>query len=67
MGATVEELQARMSSREFARWIQFDRLSPIGPERLDALVAHAVALVLQGLGHKRATLDKCAVKWNPED
>jgi len=30
MGATVEELQARMSSEEFNRWVAFDRYEPIG-------------------------------------
>lgn len=27
-----------MSSREFARWIAYDRINPIGQERMDAYV-----------------------------
>lgn len=40
-----------MSSAEFAEWIAFDRLSPIGPERADlraGIIASTVANVQRG-------------------
>lgn len=44
MGRTVRELEGVMSTRELASWFAFDRLSPIGDERLDYLfAAHALA------------------------
>jgi hypothetical protein len=35
LGATVEELQARMSSSEFSSWLAFYRLEPFGEVRAD--------------------------------
>jgi hypothetical protein len=46
LGCTVSELQARMSSREFAEWIEFYGLEPFGEERADvrsAIVASTIA------------------------
>lgn len=31
-----------MDAREFAEWVAYDRMSPIGPERIDTLNAHVV-------------------------
>lgn len=36
---SVREAQERISLEEFKWWIAYDRSSPIGAERLDALVA----------------------------
>ena len=36
--------QRAISSREFAEWIAYDRLSPIGPERIDIMLASFMAL-----------------------
>lgn len=39
MGMTVWQLENSMSAGELARWMAFDRLSPVGGERLDYLIA----------------------------
>ena len=46
MGATVAELQRRMSSREFTEWAVYYELEPFGEERADlraGIVASTVA------------------------
>ncbi len=39
LGLSVREAQARISSPEFAEWLAFNRLDPIGEERADARAA----------------------------
>ena len=46
MGIPVAELQRRMSSREFAEWLAFMNLEPLGAERADlqaGIIAATVA------------------------
>lgn len=53
LGMTVEELGVRMSAKELAEWIGFDRLSPIGDERGDlraGIVASTIANCHRGRG-----------------
>lgn len=51
---TRDELFARMSSAEFAAWIAYDRIQPIGDRRLDLNFAHLCALIASALsGHDR--------------
>ena len=52
-GCTVTELQQRMSSREFAEWMEYYQLDPFGDERADvrsAIVASTMANALLGSG-----------------
>lgn len=46
LGIPVAELQSRMSSREFAEWLAYDRIDPYGQERGDlqaAIIASTTA------------------------
>jgi hypothetical protein len=45
LGCTVAELQARMSSLEFAEWLAYYRIEPFGEERADARHASMAALI----------------------
>ncbi|MBT8199580.1 MAG: DUF4035 domain-containing protein [Acidimicrobiia bacterium] len=45
MGKTVEQLQAEITSREFAEWIAYDRLEPIGDDRSDHMIAQLTAIL----------------------
>lgn len=45
LGMTVEEMGERMSARELAEWMAFDRISPIGEDRAD-LRAGIIASVI---------------------
>lgn len=47
-GATVEELQARMSSPEYARWQAYFKLEPFGMKRTD-LNSSIIATVIAGI------------------
>ena len=38
-GCTVREAQERCDSREFAEWIAYDTIAPLGSERTNILVA----------------------------
>jgi hypothetical protein len=61
----VEELLARVTSRELTEWAAFEReYGPLGPERGDwqaAVVAHTVAMVN---GAKNAKLSDFLPRWN---
>jgi len=49
-----------MSSREFAEWVAYDRINPIGPERADwraALIAWMIACAFRGKGRPPAIKD----------
>ena len=47
---TLAEMRRRMSSDEFASWIAFDRMNPIGDRRIDTHFARLMALIASGLG-----------------
>jgi len=66
LGCTVAEAQSRISSREFAEWLAYDRLEPIGAVRDDwnaALVAQTVAGIFAGRGH-RPRLADFVLRWD---
>ena len=45
MGQPISELKRKMSVNEFASWVAFDRIKPIGGDRVDKLLSEiAVAL-----------------------
>lgn len=50
LGKTVGELLATLTAREWAHWVAYDRLDPVGRERLDALAGHAIAASLTPWG-----------------
>jgi len=43
---TLEEMMERMSADEFAHWVAYDKLDPIGAERLDFLAARLEATLI---------------------
>lgn len=63
----MEELLARISSRELTEWAVFEReYGPLGPERGDwqaAVVAHTLATVH---GAKNAKLADFLPRWGPK-
>lgn len=67
LGIPVAEAQERVSSREFAEWIAYDRISPIGPKRLDLVVANAAmriaAAAYQGKQSRRFTVQEFLPPW----
>jgi len=55
LGCTVEELLARISSRELAEWMAYAELEPFGEERADlraGIVASTIANVNRGKNRK---------------
>lgn len=65
LGRTVGQLDT-MSAREFASWIAFDQLSPIGGERLDCLFATFKALLANCHSKKRFRPQQFLPKWGRE-
>jgi hypothetical protein len=53
MGRTVSELSPLMPMDELARWMAFDRLSPIGDDRADYFIAQLCAVVCNVAGVKK--------------
>lgn len=53
LGMPVAEAQRRISSREFSRWIAYDRMRPIGSERMDCYV-----MLLYGIVHNAHCSEK---------
>lgn len=51
---TVEELQARMTSREFAEWLAYYRIYPFGNEREDQR-AGAIASAIVNVHRKKGS------------
>lgn len=51
---SVADCQERIGSREFAEWLAYDRLDPIGRERLD-LHAGIVACTIANVHRSRST------------
>ena len=71
LGATVAELQHRMSAREFAEWQAFAAVyGPIGPERGDWHAAQIQATLLnvwRGKDQKPVKLADCVLRWGPPE
>lgn len=64
---SVAETQANISSREFSDWLAYDRLSPIGPERLDQLFAYLAWIIVRTMGGgKRAKVSDMVPIWPGE-
>lgn len=55
---TLAEMRGRMSSREFAAWIAYDRIQPIGSRRDDLHFAYLMALVDSALSGKPVQIAK---------
>lgn len=53
MGRTVAELTATLTIDELAHWFAFDRVSPIGDERMSLQFAHLCLIVCQVAGVKK--------------
>lgn len=52
LGMSVKEAQKRISAREFAEWMAYDRLDPIGRERDDWRAA-AIMTVLANINRPK--------------
>jgi hypothetical protein len=52
LGATVEELQARMTAREFTDWAHYYALEPWGQERDNWHAAVIASAVVRAMGGK---------------
>lgn len=73
----VREAQQRIDSREYAEWIAYDQIEPIGPERGDlqaAIVASTIANVNRSSRSRAFTpdqfmprFDRKAVTQTPEE
>lgn len=65
---TVGELLGRIDSQEFTRWMAFDKISPIGGKRLDALAASICATVANAAPHRKrgraAKVSDYLIRWN---
>jgi hypothetical protein len=54
MGRTVAELMETLSARELQQWQAFDRINPIGDERIDLLIGIMTASLINSQpGRKR--------------
>lgn len=65
----MEELLARISSRELTEWMAYDRLEPFGEWRADvrsALVAMVMANAWRGKDQKAFTVDDFLIKFDAE-
>lgn len=51
-GMPVPEIQASMTTGQLASWFAFDKISPIGDERMDYLMAFLCMLMCQVAGAK---------------
>ena len=71
LGATVAELQHRMSAREFAEWQAFAAVyGPIGPERGDwqaAQIEAALRNVWRASGQREVTVADRLLQWGPPE
>jgi hypothetical protein len=54
---SVARAQREVDSAEFAEWMAFDRIDPIGDDRQDVLMAIAVANITGAWGGKRKPKD----------
>lgn len=69
LGCSVRQAQAQINSREYAEWLAFDRLSPIGGERADYHAAQIVSAVLnvnRGRRQKAISIPDCLLHWGPK-
>ncbi|WP_348995918.1 phage tail protein [Achromobacter sp. HNDS-1] len=65
LGRTLGEVLDGMDTYEISLWREFDRLSPLGDERLDLLHAALAATVAQTAGAKVQPLDML-IRWGGE-
>lgn len=68
LGMTVGEVLDRIDSQEFTRWQAFDKVSPIGGKRLDALAASICATVANAAPFRKskrtARVSDFLIRWN---
>lgn len=67
---TVEDLSGRMSSRELAEWMAYDRIEPFGDERADlrsAIVASTFANIHARKGKSFAPVDFMPFTEKPKE
>lgn len=68
LGKTLGEIQ-QMPVTEFALWSAYNRMSPLGDERIDVLAGQVTQAVLNAAGAK-IKLDEVVIEWEqdrPED
>lgn len=67
--ASVASAQRAITSREFAEWRAYDRLSPIGAERMDWLIAMLASVVANTAGKKGKPFEAkdFVPKWGPPE
>lgn len=53
MGRTVSELRASLRGDEYADWLAFDRIFPVGDWKIDAMIAHLCTIVCGVAGAKK--------------
>jgi hypothetical protein len=64
---TVREAQERIDSREFAEWIAYDRMDPIGQDRADLRAALVSATVARSIGGGKAEINDFMLKFEPRE
>jgi len=67
MGCTVSELMARMDSREFARWIAYTRVEPIGDDRADVQAAMIATAISRAMGAEVKLTDYLPDYWRDRE
>ena len=57
LGRTVRELQAELTAEEFAEWMAYHSISPIGDERADLRAGIVASAVVNSRGGRSRPLD----------
>ncbi len=63
---TRGDLRRRMSSQEFSQWEAFDRVSPIGDQKMELYLAQLTAVVGASSGVEMP-LEDCLIKFGKKE
>ena len=69
LGMTVREVQEKVDAKEFAMWVAYDRMNPIGDDRVDLLFGSLSALIFNIKRGKRTpskTANEFMPRWSIE-
>ena len=63
---SVRRCQREVNSKEYAWWMAYDRIDPIGQERDDIRAALICETIAKAAGNKNCSIDDFILKFQPE-
>jgi len=63
---TVDSLKESMSSKEFMGWVEYDKIEPIGPQRVDYLASMICSTMYCLWSRSKVSPAEIMPQWKPK-